>query len=247
MVHNNWLERTELLLGKKRLGELKSSHVLVVGVGGVGGYAAEMLCRSGIGKLTIVDADTIHPSNINRQLPALHSTIGQSKVALLATRLKDINPEAHIIALQEFLKDERIIELLDNNPFDFVVDAIDTISPKVFLIYHSLIRKIPIVSALGAGGKMDLSKIEITDISKTYQCALAKSVRKRLKDLGIVKGLPVVFSSEPVSKESIVLVDNEPNKKSSAGTIAYLPTVFGCYMAQYVIANIKVSDSGSQL
>ena len=239
MAQDNWLERTELLIGKKRLEELKSSCVLIVGLGGVGAYAAEMLCRSGIGSLTIVDADTIHLSNLNRQLPALHSSIGQSKASLLETRLKDINPEANIIALQEFLKDERTIELLNSNKFDFVVDAIDSITPKVFLIYHSLMRKIPIISALGAGGKMDLSKIEITDISKTYQCALAKIVRKKLKNLGIVKGLPVVFSSEPVSKESIILVEDEQNKKSSAGTISYLPAVFGCYLAQYVIMNIR--------
>jgi len=239
MIQDNWQERTELLLGKERIKELKASHVLIVGLGGVGAYAAEMLCRAGIGSLTIIDADTVHPSNINRQLSALHSTIGQSKAALLEFRLKDINPEVNIVALHEFLKDERTVELLDSNKFDFVVDAIDSVSPKVFLIYHSLTRKIPIISALGAGGKMDLSKIEITDISKTYQCALAKIVRKRLKDLGIVKGLPVVFSSEPVSKESIILVEDEQNKKSSAGTISYLPAVFGCYLAQYVIMNIR--------
>ena len=238
MKQDNWLARTELLIGKERLEELKLSHVLIVGLGGVGAYAAEMLCRTGIGNLTIVDSDTIHSSNINRQLPALHSTIGQSKVALTEVRLKDINPQINIVALQEFLKDERTIELLDNNKFDFVVDAIDSISPKVFLIYHTLLRKIPIISSLGAGGKMDLSKIEITDISKTYRCALAKIVRKKLKTLGIVEGLPVVFSSEPVSKESIILVEDEQNKKSSTGTISYLPAVFGCYMAQYVIANI---------
>ncbi len=238
-MQNNWLERTELLLGKQRMEELKSSHILVVGLGGVGAYAAEMLCRAGIGNLTIVDADTVQSSNINRQLPALHSTIGQSKAALLKDRLKDINPGANIIALQEFLKDERTVELLDNNKFDFVVDAIDSISPKIFLIYHSLTRKIPIISALGAGGKTDLSKIKITDISKTYQCALAKVVRKRLKDMGISKGLPVVFSSEPVDKNAIVLVEGEQNKKSSAGTISYLPAVFGCYLAQYVITNIR--------
>lgn len=233
-----WLKRTELLIGEGRLSELNSAHVLVVGLGGVGSYAAEMLCRSGIGKLTIIDADTVHPTNINRQLPALHSTIGYSKATLMGERLKDINPSAEIIVLNEFLKDERTVELLDNNHFDFIVDAIDSISPKIFLIYHAMTRHIPIISALGAGGKTDLSKIEITDISKTYQCALAKVVRKRLKDLGITKGLPVVFSSEPVKKESIVLVENELNKKSSAGTISYYPPVFGCYMAQYVIENI---------
>ena len=237
--NNNWLERTELLIGKERVRELKSSHVLVVGLGGVGAYAAEMLCRSGIGSLTIVDSDTVHPSNINRQLPALHSTIGLSKVSLLEARLKDINPEVEIIALNEFLKDERTVELLENNKYDFVVDAIDSVSPKIFLIYHSLIRHIPIISALGAGGKTDLSKIKITDISKTYECALAKVVRKRLKSLGITKGLAVVFSPEIVKKEAIILVENEQNKKSSAGTISYLPAVFGCYLAQYVIENIR--------
>jgi len=241
VMSDNWLERTELLLGMQRLKQQETSHILIVGLGGVGAYTAEMLCRAGIGNLTIIDADIICPSNINRQLPALHSTIGQSKVALLEARLKDINPKVNIVALQEFLKDERIIELLENNKYDFIVDAIDSISPKVFLIYHALTRKIPIISAMGAGGKMDISKIKITDISKTYQCALAKVVRKRLKSLGIFKGLPVVFSTEPVNKNAIILLESEQNKKSSAGTISYLPAVFGCYLAQYVITNLGIN------
>lgn len=234
----NWLERTELLLGQDRLEKLKKSNVLIVGLGGVGAYAAEMLCRAGIGNLTIIDADIVQPSNINRQLPALHSTIGRSKAELLYQRLKDINPDANIMVLEEFLKDERTVEILESNHFDFVVDAIDSISPKVFLIYHAMQRKIPVISAMGAGGKLDLSQICITDISKTYQCGLAKVVRKRLKSLGISKGLPVVFSPEIVKKEVIIKVENEPNKASSAGTISYLPAVFGCYMASYVIQNL---------
>ena len=241
-MDDNWLERTELLLGEQRVKQLGNSHILIVGLGGVGAYSAEMLCRAGIGNLTIIDADTVHPTNINRQLPALHSTIGQSKAALLETRLKDINPKVNIIALQEFLKDERTVELLDNNKYDFIVDAIDSVSPKVFLIYHALTRKIPIISAMGAGGKIDISKIQITDISKTYQCTLAKIVRKRLKSLGITQGVPVVFSSEPVNKNAVILVEDEQNKKSSVGTISYLPAVFGCYLAQYVITNMEFNS-----
>lgn len=234
----NWLDRTELLLGSEGMLKLKNSNVLVVGLGGVGAYAAEMICRSGVGNMTIIDADIVHCSNINRQLQAMHSSVGKSKADLLAARLVDINPELNLNTMSEFIKDDKIVNLFEENQFDFVVDAIDSISPKVFLIYNSLDRKIPIISAMGAGGKMNINLIEITDISKTYQCALAKIVRKRLRDLGYNKGLPVVFSPEPVNKESIILVDNEPNKVSSVGTISYLPAVFGCYMASYVIKNL---------
>ena len=233
----NWQERTALLLGKDELAKLRRSHVLVAGLGGVGATAAEMLCRAGVGRLTIVDADVVHPGNINRQLPALHSTVGKFKASVLKDRLLDINPEAEIIALIEFLKDERTEALLTENSFDFVVDAIDSVSPKVYLLYHCLQRKIPVVSAMGAGGKMNLAPIRIADISGTYQCALAKVVRKRLKDLGIYKGLPVVFSPEPVQKKVIIEVD-EPNKRSSAGTVSYIPAVFGCYLAEYVIKGL---------
>ncbi len=234
----DWQERTELLIGETDLKRLRTSHVLVVGLGGVGGYVAEMLCRAGIGNLTIVDADTVQPGNINRQLQALHSTMGQSKAILMQNRLKDINPGVNIVTLTEFLKEDRIVELLTLNKFDFIADAIDSVSPKISLIYNAINFHIPIISAMGAGGKIDISKIEIIDISKTYQCTLAKVVRKRLKDMGIKKGLPVVFSSETVRKESIVLVDEE-NKKSSLGTISYLPAVFGCYMTQYIIEKLR--------
>jgi len=233
----SWQERTELLLRKDKVAKLNRSHVLVVGLGGVGAAAAEMLCRAGVGHLTIVDADAVHPSNINRQLPALHSTIGKTKASILKDRLLDINPEADIIALTEFLKDERTEALLKENRFDFVVDAIDSISPKVYLLYHCLQQKIPVVSAMGAGGKLNLADIRLADISDTYQCNLAKVVRKRLKELGINRGIPVIFSPEPVQKNVIIEVD-EQNKRSSTGTISYVPAVFGCYLAEYVIKAI---------
>ena len=177
-MNNIWKSRTSLLFGEERMKYLSDCHVLVVGLGGVGAYAAEQICRAGIGKMTIVDADTVNESNINRQLPALHSTIGQPKAEVVSKRLIDINPELELIVKNEFLRDERTEAILDEAKYDFVVDAIDTLSPKVFLIYHALQRHIPIVSSMGAGAKVDPSQIKIADLSKSSNCALAKAVRK---------------------------------------------------------------------
>lgn len=232
-----WFSRTELLLGEDRINYLKSKHVLIAGVGGVGAYAAEMICRAGIGKITIVDSDVVQPSNINRQLIALHSTIGRPKVDILKERLSDINPDLVINAKDVFLQDDRIPELLDSDSYDFVVDAIDTLSPKVFLITHALTRKINIISSMGAGGKTDPSKIGIADISKSYNCNLARFVRKRLHKMNIRKGFPVVFSTEQADHNAI-LVNDEQNKKSTVGTISYMPAIFGCTLASYVLRNI---------
>ena len=229
-----WFSRTELLLGKDRTDELKSKHVLVVGVGGVGAYAAEMIGRAGIGKITVVDSDVIQQSNINRQLPALHSTVGRAKVDILKERLLDINPVAEIRAINIFLQDERIPELLDADRYDFVIDAIDTLSPKVFLIYHALMRELKIISSMGAGGKTDPAKITIADISESYNCNLARFVRKRLHKMNVRQQFPVVFSKEQTDRNAIML-NEEKNKKSTVGTISYMPAVFGCYLASYVI------------
>lgn len=149
MEENNWQQRTELLLGEEKMKRIRASHVLVVGLGGVGAYAAEMLCRAGVGRMTIVDADTVQPTNMNRQLPAMHSTLGMPKAEVLAARYKDINPDIELTVLPVYLKDENIPELLDSAKFDFIVDAIDTISPKCFLIYEAMKRHIKIVSSMG--------------------------------------------------------------------------------------------------
>ncbi|MBO4603646.1 MAG: tRNA threonylcarbamoyladenosine dehydratase [Salinivirgaceae bacterium] len=234
---DNWLERTELLLGKETVEQLRHKHVLVVGLGGVGAYAAEMIARAGIGRMTIVDADTVSASNINRQLPALHSHIGKPKAEIMASRLRDINPDIDLTVINEFIKDERMVQLLDNE-YDYVVDAIDTISPKVFLILHCLNRNLKIVSSMGAGGKTDPSKIAIADISKSYNCKLAKSIRKRLHRKGINKGVAVVFSSELTDKDAVVEVDDEENKKSTVGTISYMPALFGIFCAAKVIRDL---------
>lgn len=235
---NNWKERTELLLGRERLDYLATVHVLIVGLGGVGAYAAEQICRAGIGKMTIVDADIVNMSNLNRQLPALHSTIGKPKAEVVGARLKDINPELELTVINEFIRDERIEEILDSSKYDFIVDAIDSLSPKVFLLFHALKRNIPVVSSMGAGAKTDPLQVKIADISKTSVCALAKAVRKRLRGMGIVKGIPVVFSTELSNPEAIIEVTDETFKRTTTGTVSYMPAIFGCYLASYVIRNI---------
>ena len=229
-----WLERSELLLGKEGLERLTSANVLIVGVGGVGAYAAEMLVRAGIGRVTIADSDSVSESNINRQLIALHSTVGRIKTDVLAERLIDINPELQLRVVPEYIKDEKTDEILDSDTFDYIVDAIDTLSPKLALIKGALDRKIPIVSSMGAGAKLDPTKMEICDISKTHHCPLAHMLRKRLHKMGIRRGFKAVFSAAPPIEGAMILCQ-EQNKKSNVGTISYLPALFGIGCASAVI------------
>ena len=237
-----WQSRTELCLGSEALNKLKSSNVLIVGLGGVGAFAAEMICRAGIGRMTIVDGDIVNLSNRNRQLPALSSTQGMPKAVVMGKRLKDINPDMDLVTIQEFIKDERMIEVLSGK-FDFVVDAIDTLSPKVFLIYHSLMRKFPLVSSMGAGGRFDPMKIRIADISETTDCPLARILRKKLHKLGINEGFTAVYSPELVDKKRVLSIKADQNKASIVGTISYMPAAFGIACASVVIrklANISI-------
>ena len=238
MEENNWQQRTELLLGEEKMKRIRASHVLVVELGGVGAYAAEMLCRAGVGRMTIIDADTVQPTNMNRQLPAMHSTLGMPKAEVLAARYQDINPDIELTVLPVYLKDENIPELLDSAKFDFIVDAIDTISPKCFLIYEAMKRHIKIVSSMGAGAKSDITQIRFADLWDTYHCGLSKAVRKRLQKMGVKRKLPVVFSTEQADPKAVLLTDDERNKKSTCGTVSYMPAVFGCYLAEYVIKRI---------
>ena len=236
-----WLERSELLLGTECINRLKQANVLIVGVGGVGAYAAEMLVRAGIGKMTIADSDTVSLSNINRQLIALHSTIGRVKTDVLAERLKDINPELQLTVIAEYIKDEKTDEILDSEHFDYIVDAIDTLSPKLALIKGALDRNIPIVSSMGAGAKLDPTKMEICDISKTHHCPLAHMLRKRLHKMGIRRGFKAVFSAEPPIEGAMILCE-EQNKKSNVGTISYLPATFGIGCASVVIRDLVENE-----
>ena len=232
-MSNEWQERTRLLLGDEGFEKLNSSHVLVVGLGGVGGYVAEQLTRAGIGELTIVDGDVVSQSNMNRQLLALQSTQGKPKAEVMAARLRDINPDIKLHVVNQFMKDLALIDLI-SQPYDFVVDAIDTVSPKVFLLYYAVQNNQRIVSCMGAGGKMHPDKIEIADIDKSHHCHLAFYIRKKLHKLGIRTGIKVVFSPEPVNK-SAVIEEESQNKASNVGTISYMPAAFGCFCASVVI------------
>lgn len=236
-MNNNWLERTALLLGDEKLQQLRNANVLIVGLGGVGAYAAEMIARAGVGRMTIADADTVSVTNINRQLIALHSTIGREKSDLMAERLRDINPDIELNVVNRFIKDDETDALLDSDKFDFIVDAIDTLSPKLALIKGALDRNIPLVSSMGAGAKTDPTKMEITDIAKTHHCPLAHMLRKRLHKIGIRSGFTAVFSPEPVREGAMILCE-EQNKKSNTGTISYIPALFGIGCASVVIRGL---------
>jgi tRNA threonylcarbamoyladenosine dehydratase len=233
----DWLTRTELILGVEGLTKLKASNVLVVGLGGVGAYAAEMICRAGVGSMTIVDGDVIQTSNRNRQLPALESTEGLAKAEVMGQRLKEINPDIILTVIQEYLKDERMEDVLETG-YDYVVDAIDTLSPKIFLINHSLQKKYPVVSSMGAGGKFDPTKVSISDISETTNCSLARILRKRLHRLGIREGFTAVYSPEVIDKSKILKTDKEQNKASIVGTISYMPAAFGIACASVVLRDL---------
>ncbi|MFW5757415.1 MAG: tRNA threonylcarbamoyladenosine dehydratase [Bacteroidota bacterium] len=236
-MNTNWQERTELLLGRENVKNLQSSNVLVCGLGGVGAVAAEMICRAGVGKMTIIDNDIIHDTNLNRQTLALKSTLGKSKTQLMKDRLLDINPQLEINCEELFLVDEKIQDILLQS-FDYVVDAIDTLTPKIFLIYHTLQKGYPLVSSMGAGGKLDPSRVFITDIAQTYNCNLARLLRKRLKNMGVKTGFKTIFSPELVPEDSLLYLVDEPNKKTTVGTISYMPAIFGSVAASVVIRDL---------
>ena len=234
----HWLSRTEMLLGAENLRKLNESHVLIAGLGGVGSWAAEMICRAGVGAMTIIDGDRITAANINRQLPALTSTTGRMKAEVMKERLLDINASLKIRVIPEFIRDQRMIDILEEDKYDYIVDAIDTLSPKVFLIYHSLRLNLRIVSSMGAGGKYDPSAIRVADISETNFCNLARMLRKKLHKLGVNKGFAAVYSPEVVDKDRIVRGSDESNKASSVGTMSYMPAAFGIVCASVVIREL---------
>lgn len=222
---------------------LRGAHVAVVGLGGVGGAAAEMLARAGIGTLTLIDSDVVSDTNRNRQLCALTSTVGAFKTEVVSARLRDINPDIRLHPLREFLCEENVPALLEPRP-DAVVDAIDTLSPKIALIQYCLKTGIPLVSSMGSGAKKDATAVRIADISRTRQCPLAHMLRKRLHKLGIREGFQAVFSEE-VPLASAVVMEEGRNKKSNVGTLSYLPTVFGCVCAQAVLEIINTQRDES--
>ena len=237
MLDRKWLSRTALITGDEGLDRLAAAHVIVIGLGGVGSYAAEFIARSGVGEMTIVDGDDVEASNRNRQLPALATTEGQSKALIMEERLKAINPEIKINVIRSFLMPEVIEDVL-SKPFDYVVEAIDSITPKTMVIAVAKAKKLRIVSSMGAGGKLDPTKLIVTDISETHTCRFAKYVRKRLKKMGVRKGVKAVFSTELVIRESLMMTDGSRFKKSAYGTISYLPATFGAVCASVAIRDL---------
>lgn len=234
----SWLSRTELLIGKEKLIALSKSHVLIVGLGGVGSYAAEFICRGGIGTMTIVDGDVVDPSNRNRQLPALATNHGQSKADIMAERLKAINPELTLHVIKTFINPEAVEDILLAHPYDYIIDAIDSITPKLTFLKGAYEKKIPVISSMGAGAKLDPTMLRVVDISKTNICPFAQQVRKNLKKHGIYRGIKAVYSPEPPIKESLMLTDGRNYKKSAYGTISYLPATFGATCASVVIRDL---------
>jgi len=233
----SWLSRTSLLIGEEVLKRLSEKHVLIVGMGGVGSFAAEFVARAGIGKMTIIDGDIIDTTNRNRQLPALHSTIGQSKAAVMATRLLDINPELELTTVANFIDPDKVEQCLATTP-DFIIDAIDSITPKVQFLIQAYAHQLPIVSSMGAGAKLDPTQLKVVDISKTYNCPFAQQIRKNLKSHGIYKGITTVFSPEEIIKESLMHTDGKNYKKSAYGTISYMPATFGAVVASVAIRKL---------
>jgi tRNA A37 threonylcarbamoyladenosine dehydratase len=237
MKDTAWLSRTQLLIGPDNLNKLMNAHVLIVGMGGVGSFAAEFICRSGVGEMTIIDGDIVDPTNRNRQLPALATTHGQVKVQVMAERLMQINPELKLHVIQEFIQPEKVDELLQGN-IDYVIDAIDSITPKLTFMKAAYHKGLKLVSSMGAGGKVDPTLLQVADISKTHHCPFAQQIRKQLKGEGIYKGIKTVFSPEENNKESLMLTDGSNFKKSAYGTMSYMPATFGATLASVVIRDL---------
>jgi tRNA A37 threonylcarbamoyladenosine dehydratase len=236
----HWLDRSELLLGAESIERLKKSHVLIVGLGGIGSFAGEFIARAGVGKMTIIDGDVFDPTNKNRQLTALDSTIGKNKAVVLAERIKDINPDIELNIVQEFVLPERVWELLKEYKPDYVMDCIDSVTPKLEWIVACLRLKIKIISHLGAGGKLDPSAVQVTKLTNTYNCKLAAHIKKRLKRKDVeFKKVKAVFSSEIQKKESLKMTDGSNYKRSFYGTASYIPALFGLMGAAEVIKHLS--------
>lgn len=232
-----WNDRTLRLIGNDAAERLRRARVLVVGVGGVGGYAVEMLARTGVGHITVIDADNVAESNLNRQLIATRSTVGSSKVMLFTERIHDINHEAGILALQDFVTPDNVADILSQQDYDYVIDAIDTVAPKTALIIECMKRHIPVISSMGAGGRVDPTRCGYTDLWSTREDGLARAVRQRLKKAGMHRPLTVVASDEAPHTSSLIALDTR-NKRTSYGTIATIPSIFGILLASHVIRRL---------
>jgi tRNA A37 threonylcarbamoyladenosine dehydratase len=232
--------RTEILLGHETLTRLTNHHILIAGLGGVGSFVAEALGRVGITRLTLLDHDEVAPSNLNRQLIALHSTLGQKKAEVMAARLRDINPEIHLTVMTDFLQKEQATELVNQGQFDFVVDCIDSIACKAALVAACLQQDIPVASSLGAGNRLDVKQVRVTQLNQTQGCALARELRAQLRKIGVRTNYPVVYSQEiprsPLPHQPVTGPAGRP--RAVNGTISYLPALFGMMLAGVVVQRL---------
>jgi len=238
-------ERTHILIGEHGLKNLMDKHVLIIGLGGVGGAATEAMARIGIGKITLLDHDVVSLSNLNRQLIALQSNIGDKKTAVAAKRIANINPDITVNIHDDFIHPDNVQELLSFYKPDYVLDCIDSIVCKAALVYACQKAQIPIVTALGAGGRLDVSKAEITTLKKTHTCGLARALRAQLRKLGGNLNYPVVFSPEPAINalpHEPIPGDSDARPRATNGTISYLPNIFGFMVAGYAIQQMLEKD-----
>lgn len=233
-MNTQWLERTELLIKKEGIDKLLNANILVVGLGGVGAFACEFLARAGVGKLTIVDGDCVDLTNKNRQLVALDSTIGRSKAEIMATRIRDINPDIELNVISKFLEPDDAYQLISNE-FDYVADCIDSISPKLNLIKACRDKKVKLISSMGAGGVLAPSLVKVGNIDKTRDCPLARHIRKRMKQEDICFKFKAVFSLEIPPKDTMQQTDGTNYKRSYYGTMSYMPAVFGIHIAATIV------------
>ncbi len=235
-------ERTRLLIGQSGLNTLAKSRVLIAGLGGVGSFAAEAIARAGVGQITLLDNDNISGSNLNRQLLALHSTIGRPKTDVMAERIHDINPDITLNLVAEFINPDNAARHIMAKGYDFVIDCIDSIACKAALVYACQQQATPVISALGAGGRLNPSLIKITTLNSTFTCPLARELRRRLRALRGTLNYPVVFSKEEPVKATTHQVTENTDKpiipRAINGTISYLPGIFGLMMAGYVIESL---------
>jgi tRNA A37 threonylcarbamoyladenosine dehydratase len=233
---SQWLERTELILGPTEMKRLKDAHVLIVGLGGIGSFAGEFIARSGVGTMTLIDGDVFDITNKNRQLTALDSTIGKNKALVLAERFRDINPDIQLNVLQEFVQPERAWEILKEFQPDYVMDCIDSVSPKLEWIIAAKSLKMKIITHLGAGGKTDPSRVYVAKLPDSHNCKLGAHIKKRLKKKGVgFEKIKCVFSSELQQKDSLKMTDGSNYKRSFYGTVSYMPALFGLMGAAEVI------------
>ena len=237
----NSFARTEILIGPAGIARLRGQHVLVVGLGGVGSYAAEALARAGIGRLTLLDHDVVAPSNINRQLVALHSTIGKPKTAVMAERLLDINPKLTLRLHSEFLQADAAEALVQEDSYDYVADCIDSIACKAALVAACIRTGTPVISALGAGNCLDVTRVRLARLDKTHGCPLARELRARLRALGISLKYPVIYSDEPRRQPlPHQPVDGAKPGRARAvnGTISYMPPLFAMMLTGVIIRQL---------